>query len=60
MMDSFRAEDTTLPILGIQKLGETPGRHVVLEGWLITPTYGLLFPGRVNICRLYWWEFNFL
>ncbi|ROT68034.1 hypothetical protein C7M84_013813 [Penaeus vannamei] len=32
MMDSFRAEDTTLPILGIQKLGETPGRHVVLEG----------------------------
>ncbi|XP_071516629.1 uncharacterized protein [Panulirus ornatus] len=32
MLESFRGGNTTLPILGVQQLGEDPGRHVVLEG----------------------------
>ncbi|KAG7164696.1 hypothetical protein Hamer_G005093, partial [Homarus americanus] len=32
MLESFRGGSTTLPILGVQQLGEDPGRHIVLEG----------------------------
>ncbi|XP_069952982.1 PE-PGRS family protein PE_PGRS33-like [Cherax quadricarinatus] len=32
MLETFRGGSTTLPILGIQQLGDDIGRHVVLEG----------------------------